>query len=148
MKTKAVILVAVAFLVFMIGCSAKPYMPATNEEIYGTWTNPNYGQQKLVRSSDGTWKSFTYPTDTVPISSGTFQLVKKWKDSDGNTWYQENVRVLVGVYKVNTQQLDRIDKTGKVFEAIFQEVGQFDDKNYPTKLDPKSESYGIFSRSE
>jgi hypothetical protein len=86
--------------------------------------------------------------DTVPTESGTFQLAKKWKDGDGNIWYQENLRVLVGVYKYNAQQLDRIYKTGKVLESIFIEVGSFDNKNYPKQLDPKSESYGIFSHSE
>ena len=52
---------------------------------------------------DGTWKQFTYPTDTVPAYSGTYQLVRKWKDAEGNTWYQENLRVLVGVYKYNAR---------------------------------------------
>jgi hypothetical protein len=140
---------AAATLMLSIACTPRTYSPSQNEEIYGTWTNPNYAQQKLVMSADGTWKSFSYPNDTAPYSSGTFKLVKKWKDGDGNTWYNEDFRLLKGgVYTFNGQQLDKIDKSGKVLEAIFVEVGQFDPKNYPKELDPKSESYGVFNRSE
>ena len=134
-------------LVF-VGCAPGKYVPKASEELYGTWTNPNYAQQKLVISADGTWKSFNYPSDTVAVISGTFQLVKKWKDAEGNTWYDEDFRVLKGVYTFNAQQLDKIDKSGKALEAIFVEVGQFDPKSYPKQLDPKSESYSVFNRSE
>jgi len=142
------LILAGATLIVNTACTPKTYSPSQNEEIFGTWTNPNNAQQKHVMSADGTWKSFSYPGDTVPVGSGTFQLVKKWKDAAGNTWYHENFRVLKGVYIFNGQELDKIDKSGKVWEAIYIEVGQFDSKNYPKQLDPKSESHGFWYRSE
>lgn len=142
------ILVFALALVLLIGCAPKPYSPSANEEVYGTWVNPNSAEQKLVISPDGTWKEFNYPSDTVPVASGTFQLVKKWKDASGNTWYHEDSRQLHGVYSFNAEMLVKIDKTGKVRESIFIEVGQFDSKSYPKQLDPKSESYSIYYRTE
>ena len=150
MKKRTILLVVLATLLTLVicgGCAPGKYTPKANEEIYGTWTNPNYPQQKAVRSPDGTWQNFSYPTDTVPFASGTFQLVKKWKDADGNTWYHENFRVLKGVYTFNAQQLDKIEKSGKVWEAMYIEVPRFDSENYPKQLDPKSESYSIFYRA-
>jgi hypothetical protein len=131
----------------LIGCAPGKYKAKPDEEIYGTWTNPNTANQKVVISSDGTVKLFSSLGDTTPVSDRTFELVKKWKDADGNTWYHEDFRVLHGVYTYNGQQLDKIDKSGKVWEAIFIEVGKFDPNSYPTTLDPKSESYGIYYRS-
>jgi hypothetical protein len=146
-RTILVVLVTLLALVMCGGCAPGKYTPQANEETYGTWTNPNYAQQKVVRSADGTWQNFAYTGDTVPSESGTFQLVKKWKDADGNTWYHEDFKVLKGVYTYNAQRLDKIDKSGKVWETMFMEVARFDTDSYPKQLDPKSESYGIFYRA-
>jgi hypothetical protein len=151
MKTRNSLLGAFAaslILILLGGCAPGKYAPQANEEVYGTWTNPKSAQQKWVYLPDGTWKAFTYPGDAVPVNSGTYQLVKKWKDAEGNIWYHENMKVLVGVYKFNAQVLARVDKAGKRLESIFQEVGQFDSTSYPAQLDSKSESYSISYRSE
>ena len=133
-------------LVSLGGCAPSKYKPTANEEIYGTWTNPGAAHQKSVFSANGTWQQFTYAEDTAPSASGTFEIARKWKDPDGTIWYHENFERTTGVYQFKGQQLVRIDKSGKQIETMYVEVPKFDSANYPKRLDPKSESYGIAYR--
>ncbi|HET6486364.1 MAG TPA: hypothetical protein VFH83_08085, partial [Spirochaetia bacterium] len=140
------VLAASLVLVSLGGCAPSKYKPTANEEIYGTWTNPGAAHQKSVFSANGTWQQFTYAEDTAPSASGTFEIARKWKDPDGTIWYHENFERTTGVYQFKGQQLVRIDKSGKQIETMYVEVPKFDPANYPKKLDPKSESYGIAYR--
>ncbi|MGA2977356.1 MAG: hypothetical protein ABSF77_18770 [Spirochaetia bacterium] len=152
MKTARVtlflMLISIA-LMLITACTPKLYTPKGNEEIYGTWTNPEAGRQKLLEQPDGTWKTFIYSNDTVPSESGTYQLIKKWKDPLGNTWYYENSSQLTGAISMGNQQgLVKIDATGKTIEFSSLDIGKFDNKTYPKEIDTKNDSYGFYHRSE
>ena len=63
-----------------------------SDEICCTWVNTKYVSgdrpQKLMFNLDGTFVTYNTKTSTEALQRGTFQIVKKWKDSGGNIWYQ------------------------------------------------------------
>jgi len=77
-------------------CVAMVIIPAMayseSDEIFSTWVNTNYASgsalQKLIYNFDGTFAGYPTTESTDPIQQGTFTILKKWKDSEGNIWYQ------------------------------------------------------------
>lgn len=129
-------------------CTQRPYKPTPNEQIYGIWVNRDEPLDKIEMYADGSWKSFIYVDDKSPRDTGTFRLYKKWKDKEGNTWYQSNATSLTGIYKGNMQELDRINAGGDMWEYIYEPVGAFDPMKYPKVLDPESGNYHRYYRSK
>ncbi len=80
-------LVLVVGVILVGGCAPGKYMPKTNEELYGTWINEKITPQKNV-ISPGSYKNYTYVTDSSVVSEGTMQIFSKWTDSEGNVWYK------------------------------------------------------------
>jgi hypothetical protein len=146
-KMLSCVLFALLVVLMLGGCAPGKYTPTANEEIYGTWTNPEASRQKFLMLPDGTWKLFISSSDTVPSESGTYQLVKKWKDSDGNTWYDENASWIANPMG-NQQVLVKIDATGKTIESSSLSVGKFDNQTYPKAIDRKDDTYSLFHRAE
>jgi hypothetical protein len=50
-------------LILLWGCAARKYIPAPNEELYGTWTNEKGTYQKTDTCAGG-WKNFALAADT------------------------------------------------------------------------------------
>jgi hypothetical protein len=125
------------------------YVATADEEIYGTWINEKEDRQKLVMLPNGTWEYYIYESDTSPCEGGTYQLYKKWKDSEGNIWYYQYAGSTFGSDTANGQELDRIYFTGKewVWELDMEYVSAFDPDKFPTKIDPESLRYRIYYRS-
>ena len=151
MKTARMLLFASLFLlsVFLIeSCAPRKYVPKTNEEINGTWINEKIAPQKVVNSPSG-WKEYSYASDAVPLDEGNGGIDSKWTDSEGNIWYRTFSTVTSATYKgTKTQGLEKISKSGKVYESVFNIVAEFDPKNYPTKIDPKDSNYRIYYRAK
>jgi hypothetical protein len=147
MKTRMMLCYMPVMLVFLIqigGWSQGKYVPTPNEEMNGVWINAKADIQKHVNTSDG-WKMYVNISDSVPWDVGTGGIDSKWTDSEGNIWYKS-----FGIDQNGDkhQELDKLSKSGTVWESVFREVDQFDPKYYPTKIDPMDPNYGIYLRSE
>ena len=140
-------------VIFAVGailsaCGPRHYTPQEDEEIYGTWVSVRSSPEKVVMLPDGTWEEYIYQSDTSPWIKGFTELIEKWKDSAGNTWYKASATSTYGLGKgMRSQELDRIDKSGRVWEFVFTWVGKYDPKNFPTKIDSKDTGYRIYERA-
>jgi hypothetical protein len=134
--------------ILVLGCGAKRYAMKDNEEIYGTWVSEKSSPQKLVMMPNGTWEEYLYQADLTPAYKGIYEVTEKWVDAEGNVWYKEFVTSTFGLYKSDkSQELDRIDKSGRIWEFVFTEIGQYDAKNYPKEINPKENNYRIYERA-
>ena len=151
MKPRMLLLFALLVLLSLIllgSCAPRKYVPKPNEEIYGTWTNEKIFPQKVVNTADG-WKQYNYIADSVPLIEGTGTPDSKWTDSEGNIYYKGFDTVTSGTYKGNKfQELDKLSKSGTVWESVSTMVREFEASNYPAKIDPKDSSYRIYYRTE
>jgi hypothetical protein len=64
------------------------------EELYGTWKNEDYNTTdcfaKLVLNQDGTCSSYDTTTSKHMRWMGSYEITKKWTDTDGNICYKLN----------------------------------------------------------
>jgi len=122
------------------------YVPRDNEEIYGTWVNTTYPgsieyKQKIVMDFWGDWETYAKATDET-FDNGTFILVDRWTDSEGNIWYKEFVRQRNNPFP--SFELDKISKIGTVWEYVFSY------KDFPTadNMNPKNPYYRTYYRDQ
>ena len=135
-------------LMLLGGCAPQKYVPKANEEIYGTWTNKKIFPQKVVNTADG-WKQYNYISDSVPLLEGIARAESKWTDSEGNIYYKGSSTVTSETAKGSKwQELDKLSKSGTVWESVSTMVREFEASNYPTKIDPKDSSYRIYYHAE
>jgi len=148
MKTKSLIagfiLISTVFF-FTTGNYAigeNEYVPTKNEEIYGTWVNPNYTKiwfpQKITIKPGGIYEYYIGRLDLVPTYKNSYTLTAKWIDSEGNVWYR-----MIWKWKVTDQaryELDKFSTSGQNWEFIY----SFDD--YPAAIDPNYANYHIYHR--
>ena len=156
MKTRTLLNASLALLAlnFLGGqCYGQSYVPTPNEEIYGTWTNDKsinlIGFQKTVVTADG-FQNYADTSDSVPREKGVSQIDTKWTDSEGNIWYK-TFGTVTGVENRRTtkfQNLVKVSKSGTVMEIVHRHPRDFDSSNYPTKIDPDDNNYGIYYRTE
>ena len=123
------------------------YVPKDSEEICGTWVNTTYAAgagygfyQKWVLYNWGYWEGYYKLTAEFSDMTGTFILVDKWTDSEGNIWYKEFVRQRNNPFP--SFELDKISKIGTVWEYVFSYKGS------PTadNMNPKNPYYRIYYR--
>jgi len=113
-----------------------------SEEICCTWVNTKYvsGErpQKLMFNFDGTFGTYNTKTSTEALQRGTFQIVKKWKDSGENIWYQ----IKMQNPKYGTKyKLATISKDGNKLEFVCKS-----DK-YPAEIDKNEPDYCNYMRA-
>jgi hypothetical protein len=97
---------------------------------------------------DGTWEEYIYESDAASTYKGTYQIIDKWKDAEGNVWYKEFVKLTFPTgTKEMAQELDKIDRSGGVWEFDFNYISQYDPRNFPKEINPKEYNYGIYKRS-
>ena len=145
----ALLVILLTSTALLIDCGAKRYTMKSSEEIFGTWVSDKSNPQKLTMHPDATWEEYIYQTDPTPSYKGVYEVVEKWKDVEGNTWYKEIVTDTFGLGKSGkSQELDRIDKSGRVWELVYNEMGQYDPDNFPKKIDPKHPNYRIYERAK
>lgn len=132
------------------GCSPGKYVAKANEEIYGTWTNEDSAQQKLVISPSG-WLIYAYKDDASEIWGGTGQIMQKWTDSQGAVWYKTFSTITSGYggsRGARSQSLYRLTKGGTVLETQEAVVADYDQKQFPAKIDSSDrDNYRMYFRS-
>ena len=144
MKKRVFILFALV-PILLGACAPGKYVPKPNEECYGTWINEKGYPQRMVLFAGG-FKQYTLKADAVPTySKGTLEIESKWQDAGGNIWYKFHVIDMPEAEKF--QCLCKISKFGTVLERVYNEVAEFNPKNFPTIIDPNGGTYSIFFRS-
>ena len=137
-------LLALAFIVTIVAFSGnavaeeKAYVPTQDEELFGTWVNPDYNTEsepaKTVLNPDGT--SLSYGTEDSTLGRpGKFSITDKWSDSEGNVWYKYSYTFKMGGYSETRYQLVRISNSGKTRESVYSraECPKELDSNHPLK---------------
>jgi hypothetical protein len=114
---------------------------AGSDEICCTWINTAYTSgnppQKLVFNYDGTFASYTKSVSDDALRRGMFSITKKWRDSDGNIWYQIKME---DPQSVTRYKLAKISHDGKLLEFICKT-----DK-YPLKMSAADADYCKYNR--
>ncbi len=139
MKIRTMILVAliIAVLIIVGSCATgkKAYVTKENEELYGTWVNTEYNEThihlpaKFVYHPDGTL-AFYWTETSARKTEGTFNIIEKWIDDEGNIWYKV-IRNITHPGKATLHTLNKISNSGMILESSFKPSGEF-----PTILDP------------
>jgi len=152
MKTRtlvSILILALAVLVVTGSCATKKqaYIPKSKEELYGTWVNIDYHgfsrPQKFIHYDWGYTERFDLVTDNTVTTRGTFCIIDKWADSEGNTWYKV-IWQYRGFPGVKNFFLVKINEN----ESSWEEVWSY--KDFPTESDLTTENtnYGIWYRQE
>ncbi len=112
-----------------------------SDEICCTWVNTKYVSgdrpQKLMFNFDGTFVTYNTKTSTEALQWGTFQIVKKWKDSEENIWYKIK---MYGLKYGMKYKLATISKAGDKLEFVCKP-----DK-YPTEINKNEPDYCNYVR--
>ena len=131
----------------------KPYVPTDNEEIYGTGINHTYKSgmgvsywgwfvQKIVFTPGGIVESYAGAND-IAYHTGTYSIIDKWTDSDGNTCYKVITVWGDKTYGQTTlYELHRISKT----ESTWEYITSLND--FPAAMDTEHREYHIYYRPE
>jgi hypothetical protein len=115
---------------------------AESDEICCNWVNTKYVSgnrpQKLILNYDGTFATYKTKAGTDALKRGMFQIIKKWKDSEENIWYQIKMQGL----KYGTKyKLAKVSKDGNKLEFVCKS-----DK-YPAEIDKNEPDYCNFLRA-
>jgi hypothetical protein len=115
---------------------------AESDEICCNWVNTNYVSgdrpQKLMFNFDGTFVTYNTKTSTEALQRGTFQIVKKWKDSEENIWY----KIKMQNPKYGTKyKLAKVSNDGDKLEFVCKS-----DK-YPAEIDKNEPEYCNYLRA-
>ncbi len=142
-------------LISVVGFAQETYIPAANEELYGTWikdesvviNSPAEQWQKTI-SFQGGYKNYTLRTDAQPSTEGKETIQSKWTDSDGSVWYKTFGEITAGSYEgLMFEELRRLSKNATVKESVWFQVYKYDEKSYPQKIDSQSATYAIYNRA-
>jgi hypothetical protein len=143
MKTRMYLIVVIFVTLASFVC-AEELSVFSNEEIAGTWVNPNYtgfsyNRQKLILYQWGYYEVCIKINSDSPDYRGTYQLIDKWTDSDGDTLYKSIVRHEGGGV---TYELGKISKDKTTWEYVFSYVSM------PTldDLNPDNANYRTYYR--
>ena len=136
------------------------YIPTRDDVIHGIWINMDYSgdsfqSQKIVMSHWGHWEIYPLVGNLTAVHTGTFILVDKWIDTEGNTWYKDYVRDSWHVMF----ELDKISNNGTIWEYVYYDFPYLtkdqmspDDpsQDFPTEdqMNPDGPNYHIYYRQE
>ena len=146
MKTSICIFSVVFLLVSPFLC-AEQLRVFSNDEITGTWINTEYSgldyyPQKIILFNWGYYEDYTKVDSTAYEKRGTFHIINKWTDSEGNTMYESIVRAEYDIRPA--LELGKINKDKTTWESTFNYI------NLPTEseLNPDDVNYRIYYRQE
>ena len=170
---KVRMLAAISILIFTVliisaSCATEKqaYIAKSDEELFGTWANPDYGvdhSQKFIFYDWGYLEKYKKVKDQHPNRRGTFFLIDKWTDSEGSIWYRTHMR-----YRGSTDirfYFMKIDKRERVLETVWsyndfpslvvnktervqEDVWSYSDFPSWIQLDTKDANYRIYYRQE
>mgnify|MGYP000001414281 CR=1 FL=1 len=134
------VLFVAALCISLMFCAGTIY--AESDEICCNWVNTKYVSgnrpQKLIFNYDGTFATYETKTGTDALEQGMFQIIKKWKDSEENIWYQIKMQGL----KYGTKyKLATISKDGDKLEFVCKS-----DK-FPDEIDENAPDYCNYMRA-
>ena len=113
-----------------------------SDEICCTWFNMNYIEgkfpQKIMFHYDGTYATYKEFDSINAITRGTFQITKKWSDSEGFVWYKI---IMSDPKKGEKYQLARVSQNGRKLEFICNK------NNYPSDLNSTETGYCSYLRA-
>ena len=134
MKTRTLISILIlvfAVLIVIGNCATgkKVYVAKEDEELYGTWANPDYNYAayatpKFVYHPDGKSEGYILDTETHAHWYGEFIVTNKWIDSEGNIWYT----IIFKWYVQYEYGLLKITNSGKTLEFAY-------GNEYPKEID-------------
>jgi hypothetical protein len=115
---------------------------AESEEICCTWINTEYTSdsrpQKIEFHIDGTFAAYKTKPSADATQRGTFQIIKKWKDSEENIWYQIKMENPITGTKY---KLARVKKSGDRLEFVC------NSEKFPTEIEKKNPDYSNYVRA-
>ena len=143
----SIVILVLAVLIIAGSCATQKqvYIPKSNEELYGTWVNTDYGikrSQKLINYTWGYTESFWLVTDQYVNHPCTFYIMDKWSGSEGIIWYKVtlqikgNPSVRLYLVKINEKEGSR------------EQVWNYKDFPSESDLTPEHVQYGIYYRQE
>jgi len=148
MKIRTLVLILILVLAALIIAGGyvtaqDAYVVKEDEELFGTWINTEYDEigkdSKIVMKPDG--KAEYYNASTYrDFDKGEFVITNKWVDSKGNIWYA--LREEIPLYMIRYYSLFKISDSGKTLQCIF------NNRDYPTEIDPEDTRYAIYYRQE
>ncbi|MGD9311089.1 MAG: hypothetical protein PVG51_18245 [Desulfosarcina sp.] len=134
-----------AFITFAVCISVVLYAAISlseSDEICCTWINLKHIEgnfpQKIMFHYDGTYATYKEMVSSKTLSRGTFQITKKWSDSNGDIWYQI---IKEDSNKGKQFQLTKVSQNGRKLEFVCSK------ENFPREINLKSDSYCNYIRS-
>ena len=143
----SILLLIIAVSVIIGGCATgkKAYVATKDEELYGTWINPEYDQKnimaKWILKPDGTFDAYSKSTSNRVFEVGTFTIADKWTDSEGNIYYKYSKSSMEYGSIENPYTyyfLVKIHATLDIAEELWSSV------DYPTEFDPDNLRYNYW----
>jgi hypothetical protein len=130
-------LITVIFIFVASFLWAEDFEVFSNEELAGTWLNPNYtgfeyNQQKYIIYQWGYYEAYFKVNSDSPKYRGTYYLIAKWTDSDGNTLYKSILRYEGGVNY--WYEIGKVSKDKTTLELAFSYISM------PTEDDLNSDN--------
>jgi hypothetical protein len=102
------------------------YIPAVDEELYGTWVSPeNQPPETVPNLIIYPWGLIEgFSSSSEPVWKGTSIIVEKWRDEDGNIWCKE-LRMWSNekAYGGKAYVLNRISSGENILETIYSAAG-------------------------
>jgi hypothetical protein len=145
-RTLLSILILILALLIVVGSCAtgkKAYVVKEDEELFGTWINPDYNNTghcaKYVFHHNGKVEYYSATTDRA-ADHGEFVITNKWADVKGNICYTMIEEFpFWGTGRIN-YILAKISNSGKTLEFTWTH------SDYPTEIDPEHSRYNIYYR--
>ena len=150
----SILILAIVLLVIAGSCATKKeavaekeyYIPKFDEELCGTWINEEYnstsfsGKKRLYLW--GYYAAYRPADSEVAQAKGTFVIVDKWADSEGNIWYKTYLRFSGSTTIFH--ELDKISNNGNTWEYAYTTT------DFPSEsdLNPDNTRYRIYYRQE
>ena len=144
-RSITVILISLIFFI-NFAHSGETYIPNENEELNGTWVNPDYNTStiaaKIVNNPDGSRVTYGTTDSNVIRSRGEATIKDKWADAEGNVWYKVVSEYKLGGLSSTYYSLIKVSNSGKTLEYVSSRAG------YPKELSEKHPDYHIYHRQQ
>ncbi len=136
------LIMAVLIIAGSCATGKKAYVAQEDEELYGTWVNPEYNpkifEAKWIYNPDGTLEMYTTDFDTRIFGQGNFTIYDRWTDSEGNIWYKffiHSLRMQGTRQGPEFYYLVKINSSHETLEGLWTGT------DYPTEFDKNNLHY-------
>ena len=147
MKTRTLVSIMILILAVLViagSCATgkKAYVVQEDEELFGTWINPDYGglakAEKVIHEPDGVVRYYSTATSTKEVWNAKCTITDRWIDAEGNILYKWLETEGKGGSIVDPSDyycLGKISDSGTVLEFSYSSY------DYPTEVNPDSLKY-------